>query len=1257
MTATEVQGKILETGKESGLLTPEVVDSCRSARREKLSGSPLLKMLLDRQGVSKADLDRVLEKFWAQNSSKRGALHREVEDRLLGELVVAAGGCSDSQVESALRVREEREKGGAPVRLLSILVDTGAIDEQKARAALDDAQKNWKFCRHCLSTFKQEAAGACSVCGRPLAQVARNYEIVSLHTISSDTEKAGKKPAGAAAAEEAPAEPPGVGESLGGVKLLEKIDESGRGIVFRGERAQDQAPRAVKVWWRREGIKIEDILRFESAAIAASKLDSPGILKVFEAGEERGIHFAIAEWIDGQTLKKRVEASGPLSPRAAVEILESAAKALEVAHKEGILHKNLTPSNVFLVEKGVKLSDFGVAKDYGVSIETIQGSLIGSPDYLAPEQCEGKKADERTDVFSLGAVIYFALTGKKPWEGDSSVAGVVKRLTTDPKPIRDIVKSTPKELAKIVERMMARKPEKRFASMKEVLQALDDWRKADERRAERAKTRGKRIAIAAAALLLLGGAGFGGWWLWTHRGPGKEFFERVKAAEALAGRESYVESLKNLADLRAEEDHPEVAQATERVATLVLSKAKALAAALDYPEALALLGEAKPFFSGEAAVAADELQKSLEAARRKHEDEAKEAWQKLDADLATAEPEEALAKIQDFRKKYPHAEFERFAATQQEKVENIVKQRELIAYAEKAVALRPPAIDEAHAKIADALMRGALSEKLEKRRLAIEKEISFLRHLEEGDRLRDAGDLDGAIAEYKRALAEQPARPEPKARIELANFRDLLSKAEEAKGARDLGGAVEIYKKALRAAEAGGADAAEIAAVRKALEETEEKMRTRKDAEIRAHLKVEEGDRAAQKADWVGALKAYKAAQALGGTYPELEQKIAEATEKGGLKGEEKAYQDFEAKLKKATKPADKIDLCRQFLDLYPNGAFAPAVRDTLEDLRVQIKDESAMSPKAASLRPGERPREWINARDGSVMVAVKGGKFRRGTSAEQAQRLAERWKVKPEVFRDEGPVREIAIDPFFIAKYEVTNADYAVFLRAMKASREGMHVFCHGEEPPGKDHTPAFWTDERWNRPDLPVVGVDWYDAYAYAKWAGMRLPTAAEWEYAARGDDGRLYPWGNADEAYANTAEAWVGRRFDDRADWLDAFGSKRPDRGRGLTVSAALFALDVSPFGAAQMGGNVREWVEDAFAIDAYEKGSDRNPVEEKGTLLKVANKPKPERHREVRGASWYDPLLYARAASRLGHQAPEERSTMVGFRCACSPEGKK
>jgi formylglycine-generating enzyme required for sulfatase activity len=223
------------------------------------------------------------------------------------------------------------------------------------------------------------------------------------------------------------------------------------------------------------------------------------------------------------------------------------------------------------------------------------------------------------------------------------------------------------------------------------------------------------------------------------------------------------------------------------------------------------------------------------------------------------------------------------------------------------------------------------------------------------------------------------------------------------------------------------------------------------------------------------------------------------------------------------------------------------------------------------------------NPIDGAELVAIPAGEFRMGSETGQ---------------EDEKPVRAVRLKGFRIYKTEVTNEQYGKFLAATG----------HRE--------PLFWKEERFNRPKQPVVGVDWEDAVAYCKWANARLPTEAEWEYAARGTDGREFPWSG-------------GRREADKRAVVDLPLNSGKAEEVGSKPDGA------SPFGVLDMAGNVGEWCADWYDRGAYARGSSENPTG-----------PAEGTQRVIRGGWWGYPSN-VRAAFRFPER-PSFRSSYVGFR---------
>jgi formylglycine-generating enzyme required for sulfatase activity len=260
-------------------------------------------------------------------------------------------------------------------------------------------------------------------------------------------------------------------------------------------------------------------------------------------------------------------------------------------------------------------------------------------------------------------------------------------------------------------------------------------------------------------------------------------------------------------------------------------------------------------------------------------------------------------------------------------------------------------------------------------------------------------------------------------------------------------------------------------------------------------------------------------------------------------------------------------------------------------------------------------PREHT-ARDGSRMVLVPAGTFRMSPS----------------------PGREIHIDSFYIDEREITQAQYQRF------------VLDTGRHPPGKAGfagKPYRWTGRRIPEglEEHPIVGITWEEANSYCRWAVKRLPTEAEWEKAARGTDGRTYPWGSTWTATRlNSAELWAKHVIQSLKDY-DRFywwPSKKNWEGRVVqTKPVGSFPGGASTYGALDMAGNVAEWVADWFDMNYPLTGPTRNPVGPASGTVKV-----------VRGGAYSDPRWKVTATFR-GKAEPEKRLPTVGFRCARTP----
>lgn len=220
------------------------------------------------------------------------------------------------------------------------------------------------------------------------------------------------------------------------------------------------------------GERREVAARFTREARAAAGLTHPNIVTIYDVGEQDGVPYMAMEYLEGTTLDRHTRRGHLLPPQKVLEIGIQAAVALARAHAAGIVHRDVKPANLVLLPDGtVKITDFGLAKDPGTGL-TAQDDILGTPNYMAPEQIAGRTIDGRADLFSLAVTLFELLTGELPFPGDS-VSSVLYRIVNEPpRKLRDVAPDLPEDLERLLERMMAKDPAERPRDYPALLQDL-----------------------------------------------------------------------------------------------------------------------------------------------------------------------------------------------------------------------------------------------------------------------------------------------------------------------------------------------------------------------------------------------------------------------------------------------------------------------------------------------------------------------------------------------------------------------------------------------------------------------------------------------------------------------------------------------------------------------------------------------------------------------------------------------------------------
>src|SRR6202050_3312119 len=321
------------------------------------------------------------------------------------------------------------------------------------------------------------------------------------------------------------------GTKLGPYQIESLLGAGGMGEVYRARDTRLDRAVAIKILTQGLPDTPEVRQRFEREARAVSSLSHPHICVLYDVGNQDGIEYLVMEYLEGETLAARI-AKGSLTTAELLRYASQIADALDKAHRRGIVHRDLKPANVMLTKTGAKLLDLRLAKDEeslqgdpGSSPTmsrplTVQGTIVGTMQYMSPEQLEGKPADARSDIFSFGAILYEMPTGHKAFEAKSHASLIAAILKEEPRPMRELQPLTPPGLEHIVKACLAKDPDDRPQSAHDLKLEFDWIRESSgisqvaqppeavERPSSRRKTLSVILASVACTALAVGALAF-----------------------------------------------------------------------------------------------------------------------------------------------------------------------------------------------------------------------------------------------------------------------------------------------------------------------------------------------------------------------------------------------------------------------------------------------------------------------------------------------------------------------------------------------------------------------------------------------------------------------------------------------------------------------------------------------------------------------------------------------------------------------------
>jgi len=266
---------------------------------------------------------------------------------------------------------------------------------------------------------------------------------------------------------------PHLGKVLAGYRIEERIGRGGMGLVYRAEHLNLRRRAAIKIIAPELSETSGFHERFNREARIAAALQHPNIVTVYDAGEDDGVLYLAMQYIEGSDLSTVLRSQGRLRPYRALDVCRQVAAALDAAHAQGLIHRDVKPANVLIEGRTAFLTDFGLTKriDGTQTNLTKAGDVVGTIHYVAPEQIEGGKVDARTDIYSLGCLVYHCLTGELPFARDTDVAVIYAHLSEEPPRITSVRPELPGGLDAVIAKALEKAPERRFQTCADLMSA------------------------------------------------------------------------------------------------------------------------------------------------------------------------------------------------------------------------------------------------------------------------------------------------------------------------------------------------------------------------------------------------------------------------------------------------------------------------------------------------------------------------------------------------------------------------------------------------------------------------------------------------------------------------------------------------------------------------------------------------------------------------------------------------------------------